>query len=125
MEGLLEGFSGGTGALPSACAWVSGMFEGESVSLVILLRAEPGAGRVGSGLDRDPARGRTWLQRGGLLHQLGLCVLYFGNLRIIRMLADVGIIWWGEASSRAGVRQCSRYFITKLILYCTLVSLLY
>jgi len=57
MEGLLEGFSGGTGALPSACAWVSGMFEGESVSLVILLRAEPGAGRVGLGSDRDPARG--------------------------------------------------------------------
>jgi len=57
MEGLLEGFSGGAGALPSACARVSGMFEGESISLVILLRAEPGTGQVGSGSDRDPAQG--------------------------------------------------------------------
>ena len=57
MEGLLEGFSGRTGALPSACAQVSGMFEGESISLVILLRTESGTGRVGSGSDRDPAWG--------------------------------------------------------------------
>jgi len=41
------------------------------------------------------------------------------------MLADVGIVWWGEAGSGAGVRQRSRYFITKLILYGTLVGLLY
>jgi len=40
------------------------MFEGESVSLVILLWAELGAGRVGLESDWDPARGRTWLQRG-------------------------------------------------------------
>jgi len=91
MEGLLEGFSGGTGALPSACAQVSGMFEGESVSLVILLRAEPGAGQVGSELDWDPARGQTWLQQGGPLCRLSLHVLYFGGLRIARMSADVGV----------------------------------
>jgi len=92
MEGLLEGFSGGTGTLPSACARVSGMFEGESVSLVILLHAELGKDWVRSGSDRDPARGRTWLQRESPLRQLGLRILYFNNLRIARTLVDVGII---------------------------------
>ena len=91
MEGLLEGFSGGTGALPSACAQVSGMFEGESVCLVILLRTEPGMGRVRSGSDRDPAWGWTWLQRGGPLRQLSLHILYFSGLRIARMLVDIGV----------------------------------
>jgi len=92
MEGLLEGFPGGAGALPSACARVSGMFEGESISLVILLRADSGTGRVGSGSDRDPARGRTWLQRRGPLRRLGLRVLYFNNRRSARTSVDVGFV---------------------------------
>ena len=94
IEGLLEGFSGGTGALPSACAWVSGMFEGKSVSLVILLCTEPGTDRVGSGLDQDLARGQTWLQQGSPLRRLGLHVLYFDNPRTGQMLVDVGTIQW-------------------------------
>ena len=58
-----------------------------------MLCAKPGMGWVGSGSDRDPAQGQTWLQRGGPLRQLGLCVLYFGSLRIAWMSADVGVAW--------------------------------
>ena len=87
-----------------------------------MLHAELGTDRVVSGSDQDPAWGWTWLQRGGLLRQLSLRILYFGNLRIVW---TSGLYGGGEAGSGAGVRQRSRYFITKLILYCTLVGLLY
>ena len=64
--------------------------------VIALLRAEPGAGRVGSESDRDPAWGWTWLQRGGPLRQLGFHVLYFSGLRIAWMSADVGVARWSE-----------------------------
>jgi len=61
-EGLLERFSGGTGALLSAWAQVSGMSKSESISLVILLHAESGAGRGRIGVGLGLSMGPDWLQ---------------------------------------------------------------
>jgi len=58
----------------------------------ILLRAESGTGRVGSGSDQDPAWGTDLASAGGPLRRLGLHVLYFNNPRTARMLVDVGTV---------------------------------
>jgi len=65
----------------------------KSVGFGQVLCAKLGAGQVGSGSDRDPLRGWTWLQWGGLLCRLGLRILYFGSLRIAWTSADVGVAW--------------------------------
>jgi len=53
-------------------------------------------GRIGGriGVGPGPGMGTDLASAGGPLRQLGLCVLYFSNLRIIRTSADVGIVRW-------------------------------
>jgi len=57
MEGLLEGFFWWHWGTPKCLGSGKWHVESESISLVILLRAEPGMGWVGlgSGSDWDPA----------------------------------------------------------------------
>ena len=125
-EGVwMEGLSGGAGALPSACARVSGRFEGESISLVILLHAEPGTGRVRSGSDRDLAR-RTDLASAGRS-----AALTRPSCPVFQQPEDCTDVGGhrdhtvSEDGDGARVRQRRRYFITMLIVYGTVVSLLY
>ena len=90
-----------------------------------VLRAEPGTGRVGSGSDRDPARGTDLASAGKSAAPTRPSRPVFQQPED---RTDVGGRWdcmVSEDGNGARGRQRRRYFITKLIVYGTVVGLLY
>jgi len=94
-------------------------------NLHLLLRAEPGTGRVGSGSDRDPARGTDLASAGRSAAPTRPSRPVFQQPEDRMDIGGCRDRTVSEDGDGARVWQHRRYFITKLILYGTVVGLLY